>query len=225
MKIEKKLIVFDWDGTLMDSESRIVNCMRAAINDLGLEARDGDTLKNVIGLGLKEALHALYPDADDEGLVNLVERYRHHFLFEDTTPSELFAGVADMLESLNDAGYFLAIATGKGRPGLNHAMSASGVGHFFHASRCADETRSKPHPQMLHELLDYFGIESNHAIMVGDTEFDLEMASNAQTHSLAVCYGVHHRDRLLNHAPLACVDDVNQLHSWLTSNLSYDAER
>lgn len=219
MKYDKKLIIFDWDGTLMDSESRIVNCMRAAIDDLGLPERSRDQLKNVIGLGLREALHMLYPDSDEQRLADLVERYRHHFLFEDTTPSELFDGVADMLASLNSAGYFLAIATGKGRPGLNHALASCNVGHLFHASRCADETRSKPHPQMLEELLDYFAVEPDQSLMIGDTEFDLEMAKNANTHSLAVSYGVHERERLLNHAPLACLDDVNQLHSWLSSNL------
>lgn len=224
MKYEKKLIVFDWDGTLMDSEARIVNCMQAAITDLDLPALTRDQMKNVIGLGLKEALHALYPDQDETQLVQLVERYRHHFLFEDTTPSELFDGVAAMLAALNDAGYFLAIATGKARRGLDHALASCDVGKYFHASRCADETRSKPHPQMLEELLDYFAVEPDHSIMVGDTEFDLEMATNARTHSLAVSYGVHERDRLLNHSPLACLDNVNQLHSWLSSNLTYEPQ-
>lgn len=221
MKLQKKLIVFDWDGTLMDSETRIVNCMKASIEDMGLESRSRDQLKNIIGLGLKEALYALYPEIDDDSLARLVERYRHHFLHEDKTPSALFEGAIDMLAALNDAGYFLAIATGKGRIGLEHALADSAVGHLFHASRCADETRSKPHPLMLEELIEYFGVEASHAIMVGDTEFDLEMATNANTQSVAVSYGVHHRDRLLNHAPLACVDDVKQLHSWLSTNLTY----
>ena len=221
MMLKKQLIIFDWDGTLMDSESRIVNCMQAAIADLGLAARTRDQLKNVIGLGLKEALNTLYPGSDEDVLSRLVERYRHHFLYEDKTPSELFDGVADMLHSLNQAGYFLAIATGKGRLGLDHALDACQLGHLFHATRCADETRSKPHPQMLEELIDYFGVEPSDSIMVGDTEFDLEMANNASTQSVAVSYGVHSRDRLLNHAPLACVDDANQLHSWLSTNLTY----
>ena len=221
--LNKQLIVFDWDGTLMDSETRIVNCMQAAITDLELVARSREQLKNVIGLGLKEALLTLYPDSTDDMTAGLVERYRHHFLHEDTTPSELFDGVRDMLQALNDAGYFLAIATGKGRLGLDHALAASGLGEFFHATRCADETRSKPHPQMLQELMDYFGLEAEQSMMIGDTEFDLQMANNANTHAVGVSYGVHHRDRLLNQAPLACVDDVNQLHSWLSSNITYGA--
>jgi len=208
----------------MDSESRIVNCMQAAITDLGLPDRTRDQLKNVIGLGLREALHTLYPESDAGQLADLVERYRHHFLYEDTTPSELFTGVNEMLSSLNDAGYFLAIATGKARPGLNHALASCDVGHLFHASRCADETRSKPHPQMLEELLDYFAVDPDESIMIGDTEFDLEMATNAGTHSLAVCYGVHDRERLLNHTPLACVEDVKELHTWLSSNLTNEMQ-
>jgi phosphoglycolate phosphatase len=224
MKYSKKLIVFDWDGTLMDSESRIVNCMRAAITDMDLPVRTRHELKNVIGLGLREALHALFPDNDEVQLGRLVERYRHHFLVEDKTPSELFAGVNDMLASLNGMGYFLAIATGKARRGLDHALTSCDVGHFFHASRCADETRSKPHPQMLEELIDYFGVAPHDSIMIGDTEFDMAMAKNAGTHALGVSYGVHEKDRLLNHGPLACLDDVSQLHAWLTSNLFIDTQ-
>ncbi len=219
----KKLLVFDWDGTLMDSETRIVNCLRAAIHDAGLPERDNEQLKNVIGLGLREALHALFPDGDEASLQKLVDGYRHHFLHEDQTPSELFDGVHEMLLALNDTGYFLAIATGKGRVGLEHALQQSGVRELFHATRCADETRSKPHPQMLDELIDYFGVEPEHAVMIGDTEYDLLMASNAGTHSVAVSYGVHSRDRLLQHKPLACVDNTNQLHSWINRYVSHES--
>lgn len=217
----KQLIVFDWDGTLMDSESRIVNCMTAAIRDAGMPQRDRETIKNIIGLGLREALQTLFPEADDDAMRRLIEGYRHHFLYADQTPSELFTGVVDMLDALNQRGYFLAIATGKARAGLNRALSESGLEQFFHASRCADETRSKPHPQMLEELLDYFGLEADEAIMVGDTEYDLAMANNARTHSVAVSYGVHQRDRLLQHRPLACLENTNQLHAWIVENVSY----
>lgn len=216
MNRQFKLIVFDWDGTLMDSEARIVDCMKQAIGDLDLPGRTDDELKNIIGLGLKEALMALYPEADEQIYSNLVARYREHFLFNNETPSELFAGVKEMLSTLAERGHYLAVATGKGRQGLNKAMQGTGLESVFHVTRCADETRSKPHPQMIEEIMDYVGVSPDNTLMVGDTEYDLHMAHNARANSLAVSYGVHEKDRLLACKPLHCVDNIQQLHQWLT---------
>lgn len=223
MKQQIDLIIFDWDGTLMDSERRIVNCMRAAIEDLSLPTRTDDELKNIIGLGLKEALRALYPDATETVWNELVAGYRRHYLYEDQTPSVLFDGVAAMLNALLQQGFFLAIATGKGRAGLDHALSQTNLEQHFHATRCADETRSKPHPLMLEELIDYFAVEQQHVLMVGDTEYDLEMANNAKIHAVGVNYGVHESHRLQQHKPLACVDTVNELHSWFNQHIFTEA--
>ncbi|MBI1421855.1 MAG: HAD-IA family hydrolase [Gammaproteobacteria bacterium] len=219
-----ELIVFDWDGTLIDSEARIVNCMRAAIRDLQLPARSQDEMRNVIGLGLHEALSTLYPDDDHAMYAKLVERYRHHFLFEDATPSELFEGVEALLSELRDRGHFIAIATGKGRVGLDKALDETGLHAYFDYTRCADETRSKPHPQMLEEIMERLGMTPQQTIMIGDTEFDMQMANNAGTAALAVSYGVHEKQRLLACNPLACVDDVTAMHSWLIDNNSRKAQ-
>lgn len=213
-----ELIVFDWDGTLMDSEARIVNCMKNAINELGLPNRNDHELRNIIGLGLKEALSTLYPGGDDDTYNKLIHSYRQYFLYTDDTPSELFAGVPDMLNALSGRGHYLAVATGKGRQGLDQAMSETGVQDFFHYTRCADETRSKPHPQMLEEIMDYLGVTPDSTLLVGDTEYDLQMAHNAGARSLAVSYGVHEVERLLACQPLECVDSIEQLHSWLLEN-------
>lgn len=219
MNYEKKLIVFDWDGTLMDSQARIVNSFRAAIRDLRLEERSEQQLSDIIGLGFREALLALYPN-DGEGFhADLVERYRHYFMFTDETPSQLFDGVEALLEDLNRQNYFIAIATGKGRKGLDHALVDNRVQHLFHASRCADEARSKPHPQMLEELMDYFAVEAEETVMIGDTEYDLQMALNAGTDGVAVSYGVHEQERLQKLNPLACVHSINELHTWMCTNL------
>ena len=220
MKYSKQLLVFDWDGTLMDSQARIVSCFGAAIEDMGKETRSHEQLSNVIGLGFREALHTLYPDDDDSFHQDLVERYRHYFLSADNTPSVLFDGARNMLEDLNEQGYFLAIATGKGRYGLDIALKENGLEHLFHASRCADETRSKPHPQMLEELVDYFGLLPKQAIMIGDTEYDLQMANNANVHALGVTYGVHSEDRIRECNPVACFSSTQELHSWLTEQIS-----
>lgn len=210
-----QLIVFDWDGTLMDSEARIVTTMQTAIGDLELEPRSRDQVKNIIGLGLKEAVAALYPQQLPSAHDALADQYRLHFLGQETESSELFEGALDVLESLSAQGYFLAVATGKGRRGLNKVLTELNVAHLFHVTRCADETRSKPHPQMLLEILDFVGLDPGQAIMVGDTEYDMELARNAGVAPVAVSYGVHERERLLSHQPLACLDDIRQLLDWL----------
>jgi phosphoglycolate phosphatase len=220
MKYSKQLLVFDWDGTLMDSQARIVNCFRAAINDIGKEMRNDDQLSNVIGLGFREALFSLYPDEGDDFHKPLVDRYRHYFLSADDTPSMLFDGTLAMLEELNEQGYYLAVATGKGRHGLDIALKENNVARLFHASRCADETRSKPHPQMLDELMDYFGVEAEQSLMIGDTEYDLQMANNAKVHAVGVTYGVHDEQRIRDCQPFACVSSPKELHSWLTDKIS-----
>jgi len=210
-----ELVIFDWDGTLMDSEARIVSCIQAACRDLELEVPSAERASNVIGLGLHEACRQVLPEHGEAVHLKMSERYRYHFLTADTTPSQMFEGVEAMLEDLDRQGRFLAIATGKGRAGLDAVLKDTGLGRFFHATRCADETASKPNPQMLHELLDYFGLEAGQAIMIGDTEYDLEMARHARMDSLAVSYGVHETERLLKHEPLACVDSIPQMHRWL----------
>ena len=200
-----RLIVFDWDGTLMDSETQIVHAICAAIDDLALEERSLDQCRNIIGLGLKEAVDTLYPDGDEEFRRRFVDRYRHHW-FSDKHTSELFPGARETLGLLREAGFVLAVATGKGRRGLERVLLATELDTVFSASRCSDETRSKPHPQMLLEILDELAIEPHQALMVGDTEYDLVMAIEA---------GVHERDRLLEHQPLACLDNISELVDWL----------
>jgi phosphoglycolate phosphatase len=210
-----ELLVFDWDGTLMDSEARIVACLQGAIGDLGLPHKEVADLRNIIGLGLAEAIDTLFPGSDATTQQALVDRYRHHFLVADPTPSALFEGAAEVLRGLAAQGYLLAVATGKGRRGLDKVLEETGLGPLFHATRCADETFSKPHPQMLLELMDHLGAEPGATLMIGDTEYDMEMARNAQTHALAVSYGVHHMERLLRHGPLGCLDRIGDLPLWL----------
>jgi phosphoglycolate phosphatase len=213
MKFE--LLVFDWDGTLMDSEARIVACVEAAVNDLGLESPGRDAIRNIIGLGLREAVHNLFPQAGDHLHLDIAERYRDHFFSSSQTPSTLFEGAREVIESLHKEGYMLAVATGKGRRGLNHALETTGLGAFFHATRTADETFSKPHPEMLNQILDQLGLLPGQALMIGDTEYDLQMAANARMPSLGVDYGVHERERLLKHRPLACLEDITEIPKWL----------
>ena len=211
------LLVFDWDGTLMDSEASIVVCMQAAISDLGCEPRDANSIKNIIGLGLREAIDCLYPGTDDDFLTAMVDRYRYHFLGGSKHHSELFPGAEQTIRELSEAGYLMAVATGKGRKGLDMVLEKTGLGQYFHTTRCADESFSKPHPQMLEEVMDELGAEPGNTLMIGDTEYDMQMASNARTHSLAVSYGVHEKERLMQHGPLHCLDTIAELADWLAT--------
>ena len=215
MNHQAKLIVFDWDGTLMDSAAHIVTCLQMALADLELPQKSDDEIKNIIGLGLREALGVLCPQANDQELTALTERYRQHFFDQQHEPCELFPGARELIEELHGQDYFLAVATGKGRNGLDKVLNETGMGAFFPVTRCADESHSKPHPQMLLDIIDWYGVEAHETIMIGDTEYDLEMANNAAAHSVAVTYGVHEKQRLLDCKPLTCLDNINDLHQWL----------
>ena len=206
-----RLVVFDWDGTLVDSEAKIVASMRAAGNDLGLESLDDRTLRNVIGLGLKESIEMLYPRVAAETHRTFADRYRYHFLSGEGESSTFFAGALQLVRDLSRSGMLLGVATGKSRRGLNRGLAELDCGEYFHATRCADETFSKPHPQMLLELMNELGVAPEETVMIGDTEYDLQMAKNAGVAAIGVSYGVHERERLLRLQPLICVDSIQDL--------------
>jgi len=218
-----RLIVFDWDGTLMDSETEIVHAMSAAIEEMELEKRSIDQCRNIIGLGLKEAVDALYPGRDKAFRQQFVECYRHHW-FSNAQASELFPGARETLHLLKESGFILAVATGKGRTGLDRVLLATELETVFSATRCSDETQSKPHPQMLLEILQELNIAPHQALMVGDTEYDLLMAMGAGVAPIAVTYGVHERERLLEHQPLACLDNISELLDWLAEEQLLEPE-
>ncbi len=211
------LIVFDWDGTLMDSTSTIVKCIQAAARDLGLPVPNNKAASYVIGLGLQDAMQAAMPDLDPVHYPRMVERYRYHYLGQDHELT-LFDGVKPMLDDLAQQGYFLAVATGKSRVGLNRAMHAAKLLSAFDATRCADETFSKPHPAMLQELTRELGQDMKRTLMIGDTTHDLQMAINAGAGGVAVRYGAHTPAELAALEPLFMAASVAELHAWLADN-------
>jgi phosphoglycolate phosphatase len=211
------LIVFDWDGTLMDSTAAIVKCIQASAKDLGLPIPDDKAASYVIGLGLLEAMQAAMPDLDPKYYPRMVERYRYHYLAKDHELT-LFDGVREMLGELSQEGYFLAVATGKSRVGLNRALDAVKLLSLFDATRCADETFSKPHPAMLQELTRELGQDMGRTVMIGDTTHDLQMAINAGASGIAVHYGAHSESELCALNPLHAVNSIAELHAWLAGN-------
>lgn len=210
-----KLLIFDWDGTVIDSAARIIDSMQRAARDLNFRELSDDAVRNIIGLGLPEAIRELIPDVDTQGIEQMRTRYGHHFLTENTTPTPLFEGAAESLQVLKERGYRLAVATGKSRKGLNKAFEQTGLGHLFECSRCADETTSKPDPHMLEEILAETQVAAKDALMIGDTEYDLEMGQRAGTGVVAVSYGAHHVDRLHQYQPVLQMDHFTDLERWL----------
>jgi phosphoglycolate phosphatase len=210
-----QLIVFDWDGTLMDSEARIVTCLQAAAADLALPVPDDEAARDIIGLGLQQAVSRLFGEQDEDSVQRIADAYRVHFLGETVAPSTLFPRARAVLERLLEAELMLAVATGKSRRGLDMELERTGLGDVFHYTRCADETFSKPHPQMMLDILDYLGMEPAQSLMVGDTEYDMQMARGARTDAVGVSYGVHRPERLLQHGALHCLDTIDELPVWL----------
>ena len=211
------LIVFDWDGTLVDSTMLIAQALQQACRDLDQPVPDDVAARYVIGLGLGDALRSVAPKLPPVRYAELGARYRHHYLARESD-IPLFAGARELLHELDAAGYRLAVATGKTRVGLSRALASNGLEGAFHATRCADEGFPKPHPDMLLHLMDRLGVAPRETLMIGDTTHDLELAQNAGAAGLAVTYGAHSADDLARRAPLATVHSIMELRAWLAGN-------
>ncbi len=212
-----ELVVFDWDGTLMDSAGAIAQALQLAAQDLGLEPPTDAAARHIIGLGLGDALRHALPNLPESRYALLSERYRHHYLSRDNE-LVLFDGVVELLDELAACSLPLAIATGKSRAGLSRALELTGIGPRFLGSRCADECRSKPHPQMLEELMGEFGVMPERVVMIGDTCHDLNMARNARVDGVAVTYGAHPAESLAALEPVFSAGTVAELRAWFGSH-------
>lgn len=208
---ETQLVVFDWDGTLFDSTAVIAQSLSRAAHELGLRAVSEQQARQVIGLGFAEATRALVGEVSEATLNAFIAKYRQYY-FTDEHSLALFEGILPLLQQLKAQDKYLAVATGKSRAGLNQLLRANPeIAQLFDCTRTADETASKPHPMMLHELLDELNLSAEQAVMVGDTHYDIEMAQAAQMPNIAVSYGAHSIDDLQRAKPDALVHDVSQL--------------
>ena len=209
------LIIFDWDGTLLDSSDKIVACMRQAAADCGVAPPSPAEVRDIIGLELSSAIAILFPSRSTAGVAEIRDAYARRFVEADRQPCSYFDGVERGLRRLHAAGHQLCVATGKSRKGLNRVFSHLPEAALFTASRCADETASKPDPLMLRELCEALSVAPHDAVMVGDTEYDLEMAHRFGMPSIGVSYGVHHPDRLNRWGPRAIIDHFDHLDAAL----------
>ena len=210
-----ELVIFDWDGTLMDSTARIVDCLQKSAVAAGLDEPVADQARQIIGLGMQEGFEQLFPDASQAQAEAMIAHYRDEFVHRNRTSHQLYPGVMDWLAGKVSGRLLLAVATGKSRAGLDREIAVHGMGAFFVASRCADECFSKPHPQMVLELLDETGIEADHAIMVGDTSFDMEMARAADVDCLGLSQGAHTEEQLRRSGASVIVESFTQAAQWL----------
>ncbi|GAB2898684.1 HAD-IA family hydrolase [Microbulbifer echini] len=208
------LVILDWDGTVCNSEARIVACMLRAAERVGLPVLAPEAVSNIIGLGLPEAVASLFPEAASEDKQALRQFYSEEWMAARVDPLPLFEGVLDTLDKLLCGGHRLAVATGKSRRGLNREFDEHGLGHLFVASRCADETASKPDPRMLSELLTETSCGVDEAVMVGDTVYDLNMAAAIGMSSIGVSYGAHCPTRLQGCKPQIIIDEFADLLGW-----------
>lgn len=212
-----KLIIFDWDGTLMDSVPRIVDSMQAAAKELGLEAVSNQAIRDIIGLSLEKAISNLWPDLTPDEILRVQHCYGQHFLDKNTKAMPFFTGAIELLDWLktHPSKPLLAVATGKKRMGLERILKEYKMHHYFAATRCGDESHSKPHPQMLEYLLNRLNIKPAEALMLGDTDYDIHMAQAAGMDALAVTYGAHTNARLQAAKPTVLCKDVAQIKQWL----------
>lgn len=205
------MVIFDWDGTLCDSVGHIVRSVQGVAEEMALPVPSDAEAANIIGLALPRALEVLFPQASEALLAEIARGYSAHYIANEEAPPALFPGAMETLHALKDRGLELAVATGKSRRGLDRILAVFGLTGFFDATRCADETRSKPHPLMLHEIMRERRASPEQVVMVGDTEYDLEMAASAGVASVGVSFGVHSTSRLAAHGPVAIVDSLPQL--------------
>ena len=215
-------MIFDWDGTLVDSIERIVTSLQFASKQAaGLETSESQA-RNVIGLGLHEAITKLHPELDIKNqsteIMAIADAYRQHYLYDSEVPAPLFDGVEELLHELKREQYTLAISTGKSRTGLDRAIAEHNMADYFTATRCAGENKSKPHPEMLHEILNELNFSAHQALMIGDSEHDLKMANNASVKSIGVTHGVQDADTLEKYNPLVCLKNITDLSEFLNHN-------
>ena len=205
------LIIFDWDGTLINSIDWITCCLQHAAVQYDCPIPESQAAKDVIGLSINKAMQTLFPEVIHQTQEQLVACYSQQYLSKQLSRDDLFPGVYEMLVQLNDTGYQLAIATGKSRAGLQEALRATGTEELFCITRCSDETASKPDPRMLREIIQHTNTAKERSLMVGDSIHDLQMALNTPISAIAVSCGAHSAEVLQLYNPLLCLQQPTEL--------------
>lgn len=211
-----KLIIFDWDGTLMDSIGRIVSSMQVTAKIVGFDIPSHEQIKNTIGISLTQGLDILFPERSQSQEKAFIAEYQEQYRTKNHVPTQLFADAKNILAQLEQDNKLLAVATGKGRQGLNRVLTETSTQAYFHTTYSANDARSKPDPQMLYSILDELKVSADHAVMIGDTVHDMEMAKRAGIDRIGVSYGVHNEAQLQAYQPKAVVNSLAELQQLLS---------
>ena len=215
--MKPKLIIFDWDGTLADTTNPIIAAFRQSFADCGLPVPEAERIRPLIGYSLPAIVRRLIPDADARAQAEVVETYASHYLNPNNRNMKLFDSAVPCLNTLKEQGYLLAVATGKGRTGLDRAIGQTGTAPFWAATTCAGEQPSKPAPDMVFALCDTLGLRPSETLVVGDTTYDLQMAANAKAPAVAVSTGAHPKAQLAAGPCLAVLDSLAELPAFLAA--------
>lgn len=218
--MSQALIIFDWDGTLMDSVGRIVSSMQHTAAKLALPVPSESAVRDIIGISLLPAIDRLFGRLDESQMAQFMAIYRQQYVYDDPTPSPLFEGAHELLTELRARGFLLAVATGKARHGLQRVWQETNSGHYFDLSRCADESESKPSPKMLLELTERAGVGVHQALMVGDSIHDMGMAQRANVTAVGVSFGAHDGGQLSAAGAATVIDQLDQLTTYIDSQWS-----
>lgn len=212
-------VIFDWDGTLMDSKARIVHAIQVAAERAGFEVLPARTCQQIIGLSLHNAVRTLYPEADAQAIEQMSQGYTQCFLNESEVPMKPFSGLDTLMQSVRSQGAKTVIATGKSRRGLDQVLDETQLAHYFDWTRTPMESASKPDPLMLTQVLEKYDLAPEQALMVGDTTFDMQMAHALGMDRVAMAHGVHALEDLLTYDPVAHCHDLSQLQAWLSDKV------
>lgn len=210
-----KLVIFDWDGTLMDSTGRIVSSMLTAAQQAELPVPSAEAVRDIIGLSMEPAFVKLFGMQHADKGPTLLEYYKQAYVHEDDTPSPLYKGAVELLEQIKHSDALSAVATGKARRGLERVWTESKIKPYFSASRCGDEAQSKPDPDMLRQLLQELDVSSQHTLMVGDTSYDMAMAQALDMDRVGLTHGAHNVEKLKHCQPNFIAEDLPALSRWL----------
>lgn len=212
-----KLCIFDLDGTLLDSLAHIVRCMLTTCERMNIEAPESGFIRRGIGLPILDQVHRLFPEMSNNEKSRFLEVFKEKY-YGCQSQYELFPGVMEALSALKSRGVLLAIATGMSRRGLNEVLELTGMAQFMDATRCADDCPSKPSPIMLQEIINELGVSSDDALMVGDTEYDVLAAKNAEVPVLVVNYGAYDVEQLVELEPLAVISNIAEVLSYVVAS-------
>ena len=209
-----RLVIFDCDGTLVDSQRTIIDAMSSSFMQLGLASPTNDEIRRVVGLSLHDSVIQLYPGGTDVEHEELISGYRSAFFKMRSAPDHeepLYPGVVAILDHIEREGIMAGVATGKSLPGLQATLARHAIQDRFITLQTADKNLGKPHPEMVQRAMAEAGVKPQHTMVVGDTTYDIEMGRSAGAYTVGVSWGYHPAEELHAAGAHAVIDEFQEL--------------